>query len=305
MSLAHLETEEERIRQAMAQDGWIPRDGTPADLPRTVQIGCGLGLLAVSLINLAGAAALARWQGLPWPNGAAVVVVLFVLSGWAIVRSLQLTAGRRRGKRVDLLSPLEIRLFLVIWGGMIVTSVLVHALAQFQPGWLLALIIVPLTAAWSVLVWRQPLRSNGISWWAQPGPQLLRGGPLDQRLPVFKPFERRVLELVLGESDAHRHLVSVIDEMEPHSLLWERSGYVLSVTHPAIALHDLEVEWDWNLRGVTDGIECEFIVQIADSLGLECHVADRGKNSALPHDFRRRDVRVQRTGASAADRPQV
>src|SRR5690606_8784847 len=133
--------------------------------------------------------------------------------GWAIVRSLQLTAGRRRGKRVDLLSPLEIRLFVAIWGGMIVTSVLVHALAQFQPGWLLALIIVPLTAAWSVLVWRQPLRSNGISCWAQPGPQLLHGGPLDQRLPVFKPFERRVLELVLGESDAHRHLVSVIDEM--------------------------------------------------------------------------------------------
>lgn len=229
MPVAKLETAEERIRQALTPDGWILREGTPADLPRPVQIGCGLVLLAMSLLNLAGAVALARWQGLRWPAGAPVLV-LFVLSGWATVRSLQLTAGRRHGDRGSLLSSLEIRLFLVVWGAMILTGVLRHVLERFQPGWTLALIVLPLTAAWAMLLWRQPLRSNAISYWAQPGPDLLHTASPQQRLPVFKPFERQVLEIVLGESDAHRHLVSVLDEMEPLALLWERPGYVSRLT---------------------------------------------------------------------------
>lgn len=302
MPVAKLETAEERIRPALARDGWILREGTPANLPRPVQIGCGLVLLAMSLLNLAGAVALARWQGLRWPAGA-LVLVLFVLSGWATVRSLQLTAGRRHGDRGSLLSSLEIRLFLVVWGAMILTGVLRHVLERLQPGWTLALIVLPLTAAWAMLLWRQPLRSNAISYWAQPGPDLLRTASPQQRLPVFKPFERQVLEIVLGESDAHRHLVPVLDEMEPLALLWERSGYVLSVTHPAIALDDLDVVWDQHLRGVAEGVECEFYVQIENSLRLECHIADAGRtNGVLPEDFRRREVRVQDAAVRRARR---
>ena len=261
-----------------------------------------LGLLAVSLLCVAGAVALARWQGLRWPAGA-LVVVLLVLSVWATVRSLQLTAGRRRGDRGNLLSALEIRVFLVVWGAMILTVVLSKVLERFQLGWALALIVLPVTAAWAMILWRQPLRSNAVSYWAEPGPDLLRTAPPQHRLPVFKPFERQVLERMLGASDAHRHLVSILDEMEPHALLWERSGYVLSVTLPAVALDDLEVERDQHLRGVADGIECEFYVHIEDSLGLECRVADGGRtNSALPEDFRHREVRVQRADVHRASR---